>query len=574
MASLRDHDIVQYLLDESNEDADEPIEPEDDCEPDQISSHSDHSSEEDAEEGILRRHQDEYIGKDGTKWAKQPVRLSTKITRENIITEPFGVRHPYKDKKSHVECFDLFISEEILIVIFLHTNEKIRYSNLLNNRREDPTTAETTIIELKALFGLLFLAGLFRSGRQNTNDLWRSDGTGIEIFRMTMSRNRFTFLLNNLRYDAILSRNERAAIDRITPVREIFELFVQNCKKVYSPSEYLTLDEELIAFRGRCGFRQYIPSKPAKYGIKVYSLVDSKTFYTQHLEIYCGKQSDNSPYKVSNKPLDVVDRMVLCVSGSSRNITMDNFFTSYETAVNLLENHKLTVVGTLRSNKTCIPQKFKTKREETTSIFGFQKDVTLVSYVPKPRRMVYLLSTLHHEAEIDENTGAQKKPAIITFYNETKSGVDVVDKLARTFDVSRNSKRWPLTIFFSLLNHAGINAMIIYLLNNGIEKKTTDTRRKFIRQLGLSLIEQHLKERKENKRIKKSLRQKLRQHFGETEFEPTPGPSNSKRRCLLCPRTKDRKTKHRCEKCKVPICLEHCHFTCGKCEVSSGDDSD
>lgn len=74
-------------------------------------------------------------------------------------------------------------------------------------------------------------------------------------------------------------------------------------------------------------------------------------------------------------------------------------------------------------------------------------DVTLISYLPKPRRMVYLLSTLHHEAEIDENTGAQKKLEIITFYNETQSGEDVVDKLARIFDVSRNSKRWPLTFF-------------------------------------------------------------------------------------------------------------------------------
>ncbi|GBP30200.1 hypothetical protein EVAR_94508_1 [Eumeta japonica] len=32
----------------------------------------------------------------------------------------------------------------------------------------------------------------------------------------------------------------------------------------------ITLDEQLLAFRGRCAFRQYIPNKPAKYGIKVF----------------------------------------------------------------------------------------------------------------------------------------------------------------------------------------------------------------------------------------------------------------------------------------------------------------
>lgn len=144
------------------------------------------------------------------------------------------------------------------------------------------------------------------------------------------------------------------------------------------------------------------------------------------------------------------------------NITMDNYFTSDDTTIDLLENHKLTVVGILRANKTCIPQHFKLRCEENTSLFGFQEKITIVSYVPKPRKMVYLMSSMHHDCAIDSETGQQRKTEIITFYNATKSGVDVVDKLARTYDVSRNSKRWPLTLFFSILNHAGINAMVMY----------------------------------------------------------------------------------------------------------------
>lgn len=141
--------------------------------------------------------------------------------------------------------------------------------------------------------------------------------------------------------------------------------------------------------------------------------------------VYCGQQPQDSPYAVSNKPYDLVERMVQCVSGSSRNITMNNFFTSYETTQNLLERHKLTIVGTLRANKTCLPAEFKARREENSSLFGFQKNVTLVSYVPKPRKMVYLMSSLHHDGQIDEETGNQQKPEIITFYNQTKSGVEI-----------------------------------------------------------------------------------------------------------------------------------------------------
>ena len=42
---------------------------------------------------------------------------------------------------------------------------------------------------------------------------------------------------------------------------------VSNCKKAYCVSSYVTLDEKLEVSRGRHGFRQYIASKPAQYGV-------------------------------------------------------------------------------------------------------------------------------------------------------------------------------------------------------------------------------------------------------------------------------------------------------------------
>ncbi|GBP60452.1 PiggyBac transposable element-derived protein 4 [Eumeta japonica] len=54
----------------------------------------------------------------------------------------------------------------------------------------------------------------------------------------------------------------------------------------YTPFENLTIDEELVALRGHCKFRQYLPSKPAKYGIKIFALVDATTYYSWNLEIY------------------------------------------------------------------------------------------------------------------------------------------------------------------------------------------------------------------------------------------------------------------------------------------------
>ena len=85
----------------------------------------------------------------------------------------------------------------------------------------------------------------------------------------------------------------------------------------------------LVGFRGRCGFRQYISSKPNKYGIKIYVLVDAKMYYLHHLEIYAEKQPDG-PYSLSNKPADAVRRLTAPISGSGRNITADNLFTDID----------------------------------------------------------------------------------------------------------------------------------------------------------------------------------------------------------------------------------------------------
>lgn len=147
---------------------------------------------------------------------------------------------------------------------------------------------------------------------------------------------------------------------------------------------------------------------------------------------------------------------------------------------------KITVVGTLRKNKREIPPEFVNinKRVINSSLFAFTKDMILVSYVPKKGKNVLLLSTMHDNADIDVENGNRHKPEIISFYNKTKGGVDVVDQLKMEYDVSRISRRWPLTIFFTLLNIAGINSQIIYKSNINI----TMCRRTFLKTIASDLV--------------------------------------------------------------------------------------
>jgi HJR/Mrr/RecB family endonuclease len=57
----------------------------------------------------------------------------------------------------------------------------------------------------------------------------------------------------------------------------------------------------------------------------------------------------------------------------------------------------------------------------------------MVSYVPKRNKAIILLPTMHHDAEVHKDTGDEKKPEMITFYNLTKTGVDVVNQLCASY---------------------------------------------------------------------------------------------------------------------------------------------
>lgn len=50
------------------------------------------------------------------------------------------------------------------------------------------------------------------------------------------------------------------------------------------------------------------------------------------------------------------------------------------------------------------------------------------------------LSTLCDDS-IDPDTGDKYKPEVITFYNSTKGGVDVVDQMKTEYNVTRKSNR-------------------------------------------------------------------------------------------------------------------------------------
>ena len=127
-------------------------------------------------------------------------------------------------------------------------------------------------------------------------------------------------------------------------------------------------------------------------------------------------------YKISSSPGDVVERMRGNISGSGRNMAIDNWLTNYELVHRMLNRHRNTVVGTLRNNKREIPATFITDkgRVKDTILFGFEEKCALLSNVPKKNNVVLLLPAMHNDDKINESTGDARKAEMIIFCNKTK----------------------------------------------------------------------------------------------------------------------------------------------------------
>lgn len=180
-----------------------------------------------------------------------------------------------------------------------HTNAKITDASF-NYGPTATYVGHLDMIELKAFLGLLILTGIFKSNHEDVRSLFAKDGTGRNICRAVMSEERFLFLLSTIRFDDQETRqNKIDSGDKLAAISKIYEIFNNNCKNNYTCSEYAVVDEMLVGFRGRCSFRQYIKSKPRKYGIKITCLCDSITHYLINSFVYTGKTTDANPQKFS-----------------------------------------------------------------------------------------------------------------------------------------------------------------------------------------------------------------------------------------------------------------------------------
>jgi len=236
-------------------------------------------------------------------------------------------------------------------------------------------------------------------------DYWAKRGVYYSYFyRAVVSRNRYQLIrrflhfADNTKWDP--TNKDR---DRLYKVRNLIELLLERFQAAYCPTKNISIDEQLLLHKGKLLFRQYIPIKRSRFGIKIYSVCD-ETGYVWNSEVYTGKDTtivDEIPGLVG-KTAQVVGRLMKDLIGNGHHLYVDNFYTSENLFTYLLQNNT-GACGTARKNRVKLPVEFKSQKLVKGSTdtmhndqvlamrFNDKKDVTFLSTIWYRRKSAMVL---------------------------------------------------------------------------------------------------------------------------------------------------------------------------------------
>ncbi|XP_050452209.1 piggyBac transposable element-derived protein 4-like [Cataglyphis hispanica] len=274
---------------------------------------------------ILSDDEKEYINEDceidliPNEWVWKDTENITKIwkySRTSKINIPFG------QSVTVLQMINEILTEDFWQIIVTETN---RYaSQILRNKthklkKYEDNWRDTNLDEIKAYFALCILMSQVK---KNSLQSYWSKRSIIEtpIFRKIMPFWRFSQLSRFLHF----SNNdvEDHNNDRLWKLRSIIDYFNEKFKTIYTPEEDLSLDESLMKYTGRMAYKQYNPSKRARFGVKFYKLCKSKSGYCIQFKIYTGQDINKNADTSASESVTMF--MCTTISGYGHTLFLDN----------------------------------------------------------------------------------------------------------------------------------------------------------------------------------------------------------------------------------------------------------
>lgn len=460
-------------------------------------------------------------------------------------------------------CFEWMFDKEIYELIARETNTYARKSMVasceakgmkpkeieeyINNRWKD-----TDIDDLKTFLGLCIIMGIMK--KPQVGEYWtETERYKTPVFNCAMPRNRFSDIMQF--FHLCPTKNIGGPYhhvkknDRLEKVGHLLEMLKERWNKYKKPSKNLTIDESMISFKGKICFKQYIPRKKHKWGIKCWVLAGSADSYIYEVQIYTGK-SESIESNLGKKV--VIDL--------SKNLSPGHvlYFDSYFSSVGLFEELQkvgIGAVGMLKKNSRGLPKDFynqKLKSGEGKVLV--HRDFSNIKAVKSKDTKMYFIMTSctgTNEVEVqrfnskDKSFINTKRIACVADYSENMHGVDRFDQMCSYYSYKRKTIKWWKHVFFYLLEVSLNNAYILFKQNYKGPKMVP---RKHFR---LSIVEKLFEKNEKYHTAVRRNKDRLTIYHFPLLYE------NYRSLCMNCLKNRNKKTVSRyyCESCEVSLCI-------------------
>lgn len=436
----------------------------------------------------------------------------------------------FKSYEKVSDAFFAFFESEIISYSLKLINKKVAKSKKNNTEMANSYVLED---EFTVFIGVLIYFSINKP--KSIKRIWSRDSLLYNPFIVSIiSRKRFMFIYSKFTFFSKKDKSNGYIVKKPKIFKKLVSLFQDSLE----PGENLSLDETISDFKGRVLNKTFNPLKPKKYGVKFYTLTDSRTSFLLDIQVV------GEPEKLQNMILNITRPYQY----KDRIVHMDNYYNSVETSLLLLEagTHSNGTVKKRRGVPDNVMMNIPKKYDYNMLIikdkvfyynYNDNKNVTFIS-------TVWQNDFIYKEAKQwnrDKKTGRKvsvkvmkKIPKAIDEYNKNMNGCDKLNQSLHYLGLKRKSKKWDRKISLFTLELMIHNSYILWSPVCAKNKKKAV----FIEELSKNLMK----------------------YVIPTEYSHFCDTGKKRGRCVECYKENIRReTNHFCVACVKYLCSGKCY---------------
>ncbi|XP_050301713.1 piggyBac transposable element-derived protein 5-like [Anthonomus grandis grandis] len=410
--------------------------------------------------------------------------------QENIIPLKFkgteGIINLDMGRKySALECFKLFVDDDIIHMMVRETNKNARANFIRYGYHEDFLSGwlDVTFKEMTQFLGIVIFMAFKRL--PETSSYWSTErlyfnSVACRVFTQT----RFHRILTYWHFG---NDGTRCVYAKLNP---LLAKLNENFRKYKIPGDILYVGRTTCYLRNKYIFEP-IPQDITKKGSKILKVMD-QDIYTYKIKVLPPEVSSNRIRRTTNNTLDLLADYM----DQGRLIIFHNIYISLHLARELLRR-QCHSIGMIRKNSRGTPKEIETKPLQDGDLIGYQnsKGISVLKWqlLGAPYHGVSTCHTLEtipvqrYVRNYLDNGTTQEEEQIPKYLKDISLSEKIFDAYEKfsinTSPLNEHVKWYQRLACDAIVNTATINALILYKQLNKEKIKMWDFRDRLFREL-------------------------------------------------------------------------------------------